>query len=79
MRGWVSHNPPLGGPDYIHFTSRGADEIGESLAKAITSLYDYYCLRRQVSGTGQVSVEGQVSPDGPASGDGQIEEEVPDA
>lgn len=85
MRGWVSHNPPLGGPDYIHFTSRGADEIGESLAKAITSLYDYYCLRRQVSvdgqvsGTGQVSVDGQVSPDGPASGDGQIEEEVPDA
>ena len=73
MRGWVSHNPPLGGPDSIHFTSRGADEIGESLAKAIISLYDYYCLRRQVSGTGQVS------PDGPASGDGQIEEEVPDA
>jgi lysophospholipase L1-like esterase len=48
MRQWVNHNPPLGGPDYIHFTSKGADEIGSSLAKALLVYYDLLRLRRKL-------------------------------
>ena len=48
MRQWVNHNPPLGGPDYIHFTSRGADEVGSSLAKALLFYYDFYHLRKKL-------------------------------
>ena len=48
MRKWVNHNPPLAGPDYIHFTPRGADEIGGSLARALLIHYDFLCLRRKL-------------------------------
>lgn len=48
MRKWANHNPPLAGPDYIHFTSRGADEIGGSLARSLLILYDFLCLRRKL-------------------------------
>ena len=49
MRKWVNHNPPLGSPDYIHFTTAGAGEIGDALGRAFLSLYDYYCLRKAFS------------------------------
>lgn len=48
MAQWVRHNPPLAGPDYIHFTFRGAQEIGTSLAKSFTTYYDFYKLRQHV-------------------------------
>ena len=48
MRLWVNHNPPLAGPDYIHFTSKGADEIGGSLARSLLIYYDFLCLRRKL-------------------------------
>ena len=48
MAQWVKHNPPMAGPDYIHFTFRGAQEIGSSLAKSLSTYYDFYCLRRRV-------------------------------
>lgn len=49
MAQWVKHSPPMAGPDYVHFTFRGAQEIGGDLAKSFTTYYDFYKLRRRVS------------------------------
>lgn len=48
MAQWVKHNPPMAGPDYIHFTFRGAQEIGTHLARSFTTYYDFYKLRQHV-------------------------------
>jgi len=48
MAQWVKHSPPLAGPDYIHFTFRGAQEIGSNLAKSFTTYYDFYKMRQHV-------------------------------
>ena len=45
---WVKHKPALAGPDYIHFTLVGAQEIGTDLAKSFTTYYDFYQLRKHV-------------------------------
>jgi lysophospholipase L1-like esterase len=45
---WVKHSPPFAGPDYVHFTFRGAQEIGSDLAKSLTTYYDFYRLRQRV-------------------------------
>ena len=49
MAQWVKHNPPMAGPDYVHFTYRGAQEIGSDLAKSFTTYYDFYKMRQHVS------------------------------
>lgn len=46
MVSWVKEKPPLGGPDYIHFTHAGASRIGELLYNAVKIHYDYYNFRR---------------------------------
>ena len=46
---WVRHKPPLAGPDHIHFTFNGAQEIGTDLAKSFTTYYDFFKLRQRVS------------------------------
>ena len=48
MAQWVRHKPPMAGPDYIHFTFKGAQEIGSNLAKSFTTYYDFYKLRQHV-------------------------------
>ena len=48
MAQWVKHKPALAGPDYIHFTFKGAQEIGTDLAKSFTTYYDFYTLRQCV-------------------------------
>ena len=48
MAQWVKHKPALAGPDYIHFTFTGAQEIGTDLAKSFTTYYDFYKLRQHV-------------------------------
>ena len=48
MAQWVKHKPALAGPDYIHFTFIGAQEIGSNLAKSFTTYYDFYKLRQHV-------------------------------
>jgi lysophospholipase L1-like esterase len=48
MAQWVKHKPPLAGPDYIHFTFKGAQAIGTDLAKSFTTYYDFYKLRQHV-------------------------------
>lgn len=47
---WVNHNPPLGGPDYIHFSNRGAAEIGTMLAHAFNTYYNFYKIRKSIPG-----------------------------
>lgn len=42
---WVRSNPPLAGPDYIHFTHRGADRTGDFLSESLMLCYDYYKWR----------------------------------
>ena len=49
MREWVNHNPQLAGPDYIHFTTRGAAEVGSALAKSLLLYDDFRRLRLTLS------------------------------
>lgn len=49
MAQYVKHNPPLGSPDYIHFTFLGAQEIGNDLAKSLIIYHDFYQLRQRLS------------------------------
>ena len=43
---WVKHNPPLAGPDYIHFTPAGAQKVGETFTQSLLTYYDFYQLRK---------------------------------
>lgn len=47
MAAWV--NEGLAGSDYIHFTQRGADIMGDRLAKAFDNMYQLYKMRKGVS------------------------------
>lgn len=42
---WVSHQPAWAGPDYVHFTEAGAEEIAKVLSKAFLTHYDFFVLR----------------------------------
>ena len=46
MRDWVKHNPPYAGPDYIHFTPKGARIVGDALARTLLVYHDFYSLRK---------------------------------
>ena len=46
MISWVDHNPPLASPDYIHFTTKGAERVGDALSKSLLTYYDFYRLRK---------------------------------
>jgi lysophospholipase L1-like esterase len=48
MAQYVKHRPPLAGPDYIHFTFLGAQEIGNDLAKSLIIYHDFYKLRQRL-------------------------------
>ena len=48
MAQYVKHTPALAGPDYIHFTFKGAQEIGDALAKSLITYYDFYKLRQDL-------------------------------
>ena len=48
MAQWMNHKPALAGPDLIHFTFTGAQEIGADLARSFTTYYDFYKLRQRV-------------------------------
>ncbi|GHV45992.1 hypothetical protein FACS1894180_8840 [Bacteroidia bacterium] len=42
MIDWVKEKPTLAAPDYIHFTPRGANKMGEMLFDAMMKYYDFY-------------------------------------
>lgn len=49
MKEWVNHSPQLAGPDYIHFTTKGAAEVGSALAKSLLLYDDFRRLRSNLS------------------------------
>ncbi|MBR1927239.1 MAG: hypothetical protein IJ840_05770 [Bacteroidales bacterium] len=49
MKEWVNHSPQLAGPDYIHFTTKGAAEVGGALAKSLLLYDDFRRLRMSLS------------------------------
>lgn len=46
MVSWVETDPPLGSPDYIHLSGRGAKLVGEMLYNAIMNDYQEYKKRK---------------------------------
>ena len=46
MAQWVKHNPAFAGPDYIHFTPAGAQQVGGALSRSFLTCYDFYQLRK---------------------------------
>lgn len=48
MISWVNHSPAYAGPDHIHFTTQGANYVGEVLSKSFLLYHDYY--RQRVHG-----------------------------
>ncbi len=42
------HRQGLAGADYIHFSQRGADLMGDRLAGALSDSYTLYCLKRKL-------------------------------
>ena len=54
MLAWVKEKPALAASDYIHFTPKGADKIGEMLFESLMNYYQYYKLvkgeRKKVKG-----------------------------
>ena len=49
---WVKARPSLAGSDYVHFTPRGAEAMGNMLFESLMLYYDYYKWRRK-GGTGK--------------------------
>ena len=45
MSAWV--NQGLGSGDYVHFSQRGADIMGDRLAKAFDNMYHLYLMRKE--------------------------------
>jgi len=43
------HRQGLAGADYIHFSQRGADLMGDRLAGALADSYTLYCLKRKLN------------------------------
>ncbi|MBQ1842052.1 MAG: hypothetical protein II130_03630, partial [Bacteroidales bacterium] len=43
---WAKHSPAYAGPDYIHFTQKGAEIVGGALAKSILVYNDFYRMRK---------------------------------
>jgi lysophospholipase L1-like esterase len=45
MIDWVQNKPALGSPDYIHFTSKGAEKIANLFFESLMIYYDYANFR----------------------------------
>ncbi|MDR1738764.1 MAG: GDSL-type esterase/lipase family protein [Candidatus Symbiothrix sp.] len=46
MLEWVKTSPKLAAADYVHFTNKGADKIGNLFAESFLLYYDYYQFRK---------------------------------
>lgn len=44
---WVNSKPALAGPDYIHFTPLGAEQMGKLFISSLMLYYDYYDWRKR--------------------------------
>jgi lysophospholipase L1-like esterase len=43
---WVKARPQLAGNDYVHFTPKGAEAVGDMLFETLMLYYDWYRLRK---------------------------------
>jgi lysophospholipase L1-like esterase len=43
---WVQNKPTLAAPDYIHFTTRGADQIAKTFYESFMMYYNYYDFQK---------------------------------
>ena len=48
MGRWVKHSPAYAGPDYIHFTTKGAEVVGDALTRSLLVYHDFYRLRKSL-------------------------------
>lgn len=46
MTQWVKHSPPWAGPDHVHFTEAGANQISIVLSNSFLMHYSFYKLRK---------------------------------
>ena len=46
MAVWVNQTPPLASSDYVHFTPRGAEKVGDMLFDSLMLYYEYYRLNK---------------------------------
>lgn len=44
---WVKAKPALAGADYVHFTPRGAELMGDMFSNSLMVYYEYYKLRKK--------------------------------
>lgn len=44
---WVNASPALAGTDYIHFTPKGSEKVGNLFTDELMLYYDYYNLRKR--------------------------------
>ena len=44
---WVKSKPALAGSDYVHFTPRGAELMGDMFSNSLMVYYEYYKLRKK--------------------------------
>lgn len=47
MTKWVHSKPALAGSDYVHFTRRGSEKMGNLLYGTLMLYYDNYCSRKK--------------------------------
>jgi hypothetical protein len=47
MIDWVKNSPPLAAPDYIHFSTQGAEKIADLFYESLIIYYDYYKFRKK--------------------------------
>jgi len=47
MAAWVDQG--LGGADYVHFSQRGVDIMGDRLSKAFDNMYNIYKMRKEIT------------------------------
>ncbi|MBQ9472970.1 MAG: hypothetical protein IJU81_01010 [Bacteroidales bacterium] len=47
MLSW--HDASLAGADYVHFTNKGANLMGDQLSQALTKAYNFYLFRRKMT------------------------------
>jgi lysophospholipase L1-like esterase len=47
MIDWVKNTPPLAAPDYIHFSTKGAEKIADLFYESLIIYYDYHHFRKE--------------------------------
>lgn len=57
MPSWVAADPPLAGPDYVHFTPRGARRVAELFYKSLMDDYNLYLKKVEAQKAKQDTIQ----------------------